>query len=112
MCGCVCVYVCVCAMYACVLGDITHTWKTMLSGVPSWLVSVMSWMALTAITTCPIVYTMDRYTMVLHREREFMRMSLSIHHFIFKSIQSYSQVSEVSYLQAMEDNTDHLALFK
>lgn len=35
--------------------DSAYTWKVMLSGFPSMFVSVMSWMALTARTTCPNV---------------------------------------------------------
>lgn len=35
--------------------DWAYMWKVMLSGLPSMLVSVMSWMALTARTACPAV---------------------------------------------------------
>jgi len=45
--------------------------------------SVMSWMALTAMITWPMVYTMDRYTMVLWKVE--MRGDVQIHIHTHKS---------------------------
>lgn len=50
------VYLCTCcAAVKLIWVCSTHTCKAMLSGVPSLFVSVMSWIALTARTTCPTV---------------------------------------------------------